>query len=100
MGRYSEPLFGAMVDKNGKLKMSCTIIHGDDNTLGKFVDITDERYANSGLDEQGEGYLFEWSELFGTSTNLIGLDIKDIRNANLVESLVEAFLKSKNIKID
>ena len=53
-----------------------TIISGGDNALGRFLDITDSRYANSGKDEQGEGYVFEWSENLGITTNLLKINRK------------------------
>ena len=69
-----------------KINETINIIHGSDHTLGYFLDITDSRYADSGLDEQGEGYVMEWSHVLGFTRNLIGADIEDIgSNERLIE---------------
>jgi len=54
---------------------SITIWYGEDHAIGKWLDITDERFAMSGKDEQGEGYVFEWSEKFPKGTNLINYQL-------------------------
>lgn len=50
------------------------IYYGVDNALGIFADVVDLRYAESGKDAQGEGYVFEQSSEFGTSLNRIEID--------------------------
>ena len=72
-----------------------TIIYGKDHSIGNFVDITDSRFANSKDDEQGEGYIFEWSQLFGASTNLPNLKI-DIRlSDDYIIKTVNKWIKEK-----
>jgi len=53
------------------LTANITIWYGNDHAIGKWLDITDDRFARSGKDEQGEGYVFEWSEMFPKGTNHI-----------------------------
>lgn len=59
---------------------SIHIHYGTDHAIGKFLDITDDRFAGIDADDQGEGYVFEWSEMFGITINLIGAEIEDIDN--------------------
>ncbi len=70
-------------------------IHGSDHALGAFLDITDSRFAKSGKDEQGEGYVFEWSSLFGITTNLIGATMEDLEHSQeRMQELVDNFCKT------
>jgi len=55
-----------------------TIYFGTDHALGLWLDITDKRYAVSEQDEQGEGYVYEYSQKFGVSTNLVELTMEEI----------------------
>jgi len=47
------------------------VVYGVDHALGNYVDIYDTRYAGTEGDEQGEGFVLEWCEMFGLTTNLI-----------------------------
>lgn len=57
-----------------------SIIRGKDHILGNFVQIQDRRYANSDKDEQGEGYVMDWDELWGFTINLIHAEIIDLHD--------------------
>lgn len=75
------------------------IFYGSDHTLGYFVDVVDDRYASCSVDEQGEGFIMEWSRLFGFTTNLIEAvkeDFNDLPFLEIEENLlpkVNDFLK-------
>lgn len=70
-----------------------TIHSGSDHAIGRFIDIADSRYAGHISDVQGEGYVFEWSEMFGISTNLIGATEGDLKDRKkLIDKT--AFIKS------
>lgn len=58
------------------------IVHGSDHAIGGFVDVIDARYARSKDDQQGEGFVFEWSLMFGISLNLINATEDDIRQGD------------------
>jgi len=69
--------------------------HGSDHVLGAFLDITDSRYAGTEDDLQGEGYLFEWSSLFGITTNLIEATIEDLEHSQeRMQELVDKYCES------
>lgn len=72
------------------------IIMGSDYTLGRFIDVTDSRYANSGKDLQGEGYVMEWSKVFGLSTNRIDIQEKDIMNKQVIILKCDEFINKLN----
>lgn len=98
MGRSVRPLIGQVINNKGELEDCQTeLIEGNDGLLGKFIDIADKRFAGTKHDPQGEGYLFEYSERFGISTNLIGLTEKEMKKPYVIHIKVEQFLKSKNI---
>jgi len=85
-----------------KLTKDITLIYGSDHTLGGFTQITDSRYASSGKDEQGEGYVFDCDELFGTTINLIKLHAPKVKgsifNVSQKEIIIrcDEFIKSLN----
>lgn len=86
------------VDKNGELKEQNTIIaFGSDHALGRFIDILDRRYAGTTFDPQGEGYLVEWSDLFGFHQNKIGIKIEELSNEELIFEKVDKYLTSIGI---
>lgn len=60
------------------------VVFGNDHALGPFMDVKDQRYADSGKDEQGEGFVFEWNQKFKIMQNKIELDL------NLFETLSES----------
>ncbi len=62
-----------MLRQHKQLTKDITLIFGYDHALGSFIQITDARYASTPEDKQGEGYVFEWDERFGVSTDLIDL---------------------------
>lgn len=80
-----------------KLNEYTTMVHGNDHTLGYFVDIVDNRYANSDLDEQGEGYLVEWSSEFNFSNNIIDLKFDDFKDPQKIIDKVNYFLYMNHI---
>jgi hypothetical protein len=45
-----------------------TVIGGDDHALGKFLQVYDKEIET----EEGEGLVFDWSELFGVEINFTG----------------------------
>ena len=67
---------------------------GSDHALGRFKDITDSRYAAHPSDQQGEGFVFEYSELFGIGTNLIGASHRDVLNNGRLIELTNKFIES------
>ena len=74
-----------------QLSPPVSVIGGSDHAIGCFIDVTDRRYADSGKDKQGEGYVMEWSELFGFTTNLIGLTKEDLSNREIIIEKADAF---------
>ena len=80
------------------------VIHGNDHAIGSFLDVTDKRYAFSGKDEQGEGYVFQWSRMFNTKkkgmNNLINLDKDKLdqlpkeKGINYIIECCDAFIKT------
>lgn len=84
------------VDSEGQLQTSSTtIIRGNDHILGMFVDVCDSRIAGTVHDPQGEGYLVEWSELFGFSQNKIELESIHISEADIRQKVEEYISKIK-----
>lgn len=76
-----------------------TVITGSDHAIGGFVDVLDKRYARSTEDQQGEGYVFEWSSVFGISTNLIEATEEDIKQGrDRVIQLCNIFCEKHNLK--
>lgn len=75
-----------------------TQVHrGSDHALGAFLDITDRRFASCSEDEQGEGYVMEYSTVFGFSTNLIEATVEDIKHpeaTRILQEKVDKFIKS------
>lgn len=71
-----------------KINENISIATGTDHAIGRFIDVMDKRYANSGKDYQGEGYVMEYSTMFKFGTNLIGLTEEDIPLSN--ERIIEA----------
>lgn len=69
-----------------------TFISGNDHAIGPFLDITDKRFANSGKDRLGEGFIMEWSEMFGFSNNLIGATVGDLEDVVKLQAKVEIFI--------
>jgi hypothetical protein len=64
------------------------IHYGKDRALEFFIDITDTRFTASGKDEQGEGYIMEWSKKDGFSTNYILANVAEI-NLPIEEMIVK-----------
>lgn len=93
MNRKTIPYQQMIVDAGGKIIENPIQFHGgSDHAIGRFMDITDSRYAKSGKDEQGEGYVFEYSELFGITTNLIGATEDDLFDIDKLAQLTEIFV--------
>jgi len=67
---------------------------GSDQVLGGFFDITDKRYADSDKDEQGEGYVVEWSQAFKFSTNLIGINRNELGDPSRIKELCNKFIET------
>lgn len=86
---------GQTMSRNRKqLSPNVAITRGDDHVLGKFCQLTDERYAMSEDDEQGEGYVFEWDEEFGLVNNLIGATVGDVDNDDKLLELANKFAET------
>lgn len=66
-----------------KLTPYITVNHGEDHAIGKFYNLTDRRYVGSPEDEQGEGYIFKYSDKFGISTNLANLTLDEALICNI-----------------
>ena len=78
-----------------------TMYYGGDHAIGKWMDVTDSRYAVNDKDEQGEGYVFETSQVFPFGNNLIGLKVEDFQELKTdkeLEKLIidkcDAFIKT------
>lgn len=71
-----------------------TFIRGTDHVLGAFFDIQDKRFAKSGDDPQGEGFVFEWSQTMGITTNFINADVEEVGNDERMLELVNEFIES------
>lgn len=72
-----------------------TVAYGNDHMLGQFIDIMDNRYASSGKDEQGEGYLVEWCSASEFSQNQIGITLEGLKDEATVIELCNKFVKEK-----
>lgn len=68
------------------------VINGKDKSIGRFIDIRDERVK----DEQGEGYLVEWSDMFGFSVNLLDLSFKELTNFRTVIQKVNNYVEQQD----
>lgn len=84
-----------MSRKTINLNENITVAFGNDHMLGQFIDIMDRRYAHSGKDEQGEGYLVEWCTAFEFSQNQIGITVEDLKDAPKVIELCNKFVNEK-----
>ena len=82
---------------SASLSIFTHIYSGNDHMLGFFFDVTDDRFAGSKEDEQGEGYLLEWSTTFGFSTNLIEATEEDLKSTTRLMFLAEQFLGKKGL---
>tara|TARA_R110000824_G_scaffold313040_1_gene499929 strand:+ start:466 stop:726 length:261 start_codon:yes stop_codon:yes gene_type:complete len=75
-----------------KINDTINVVSGVDFTIGYFIDITDSRYAESGRDEQGEGYILEWCQHFGFTNNLIKAGIDDLSSKERLIELANKFI--------
>jgi len=67
-----------MVKNVVKLAETIYIVGGQDPDFGNFRDVIDSRYAASGRDTQGEGFVCKWSDKFGMGVNYIKLMPNDL----------------------
>jgi hypothetical protein len=63
-----------------------TIIAGTDHAVGKFLQIFDKRMEAD--TPEGEGLVFDWSELFGLDVNYTGIP-KDLPILDIVQKYIE-----------
>lgn len=70
------------------------ITTGKDHAIGKFIQIQDRRYSQSDKDDQGEGYVLDWDEMFGFTINLINATLEDLKDTNKLVSLCDEFAKT------
>jgi hypothetical protein len=75
------------------------IIRGSDHAVGKFIQITDRRYAGTPEDYQGEGYVLD-HDAFGFTINLIGAVESDLNDDTKLIALTESFIKSRGLNQD
>lgn len=73
------------------------IYTGDDHAIGRFLDVIDLRFAGHETDEGGEGFVFEWSDMFGITTNLIGANEAELNDIDALVAKTEKFIQL-NIK--
>lgn len=80
------------------ISKNITVYCGDDHALGKFYDVTDQRFADSGQDQQGEGYVFQSSHLFGIDLNRINATVEQIASLDktIISELCNNFIKTIN----
>lgn len=76
------------IDENLSIDM------GDDHALGFYLQIIDIRYMNSGLDVQGEGFIFCYDDLYQVTFNLIRLKVEDMLNFEVIKELADIYIKS------
>jgi|TARA_Y100000034_G_C6790291_1_gene353818 hypothetical protein len=74
-----------------QLNDTINIVRGIDSVIGYFIDMTDSRYAESGRDKQGEGYIMEWCQTFGFTNNLIKADVEDLASEERIIELANNF---------
>lgn len=79
-----------------KLNDNTTIIYGSDHAVGRFVQVVDKREIER--NDESDGYILDWNELFGYSNNKINLPDKFfagfVDTISIVES-VERYFKNK-----
>lgn len=75
------------------------VVYGNDHAIGTFIDIIDLRFEGHQDDHQGEGFVAEWSELFGLDQgdNKIGINVAEIK---LLHTDLEAFKQIVIYKCD
>lgn len=56
-----------------KLTEDITVFYGEDHALGDWLDIQDSRVEAVDNDEMNEGYVYENSQMFPNSTNVIDI---------------------------
>lgn len=76
-----------------KVNDNITIVYGTDHAIGQFLDITDKRYAQSGFDEQGEGYVCEHSSMFPYDNSLIQLDFDEPITKEIIIKACDEFIE-------
>lgn len=77
-----------------KLSETTTIFHGTDDALGYFSDVWDSRAVT----DDDEGFVCEWSRLFGYSNNQIQLENDEISDpAFIIQRVNEYFNKLEKI---
>lgn len=54
------------------------VVTGNDHALGRFIDLIDLRFKGTPEDWAGEGYIYIYSQMFGTSLNLADLKLDDV----------------------
>ena len=52
-----------------KINDRFTMIHGTDHALGFFIQVVDDEFIDH--PKVGEGYIFDWDKLFGTTVSHI-----------------------------
>lgn len=76
-----------------------TIYHGSDHAIGGFIDIIDKRFAESGFDNQGEGFVLEYSDMFGFSNNKINIEkLEELSQDELIISKCNEFINKLQIQ--
>ena len=78
------------------LDENITIHAGSDHAIGHFFDITDKRFAQSGRDEQGEGYVCEFSTMFGISNNKIEITYEGLQVEEVINQKCNEFIEKLN----
>jgi hypothetical protein len=84
-----------MSRKIHNINENISVAYGADHALGQFIDIMDRRYAESGKDEQGEGYLVEWCGAFQFSQNHIDITLEGLKDEAKIIELCDKFVKEK-----
>jgi len=86
------------MSRTSKVITDNIVIHfGTDHAIGRFLDITDKRYAESGLDEQGEGYVFEHSDMFPSDNTKVIIDMDEPLTVPVIIQACDEFIKTLNI---
>ena len=56
-----------------------SIVWGNDHVLGLFIQVTDLDFMGDVRDRSGEGYVFDWDQMFGTSISHLKDEVGDFK---------------------
>lgn len=83
-----------------KINDNIIVYYGNDHAIGNFLDICDKRYADSGQDEQGEGYVFEHSTMFPSDNTKVIIDVDEPITDDVIIKACNKFINTLKTKED